>query len=362
MEYIHHIYMGMVSHSDNEYVIVVPEEFKEKRNNYEWPHCNHIRFDYIPSDKAINANIGGMLSQSWKKTSLLSKYVKKYKPSKVFLITLISYIPFLQFIISSRYKIVAILYKIYLYEWKEYSTCRKILELLKYKTIVWGGCVNTVLVLNDRSAATYLNKIYHTEKFRYLADPYNNIYYKPRDVRRELNIPVNNKVFLHFGGLQGRKGTIKILEAIELIPLQEAKAMTFLFAGKVYEDIRIKFYEQKKKIDKRSQVLLFDDYCTKEFLADLCYSCDYILIPYQVTAQSSGLLGYAAHYGKPVIGPSSGLIGKMIRKYNLGVMLKSVSPENIAGSIRSTIPQCDTTDYKNMTKVSEFVDQIFQFF
>ena len=97
MEYIHHIYMGMTMHPNEKYVIVVPEEFKEKSNNYEWPDCCHIMFDYISSDVAKRTNVGSMLFQSWKKVILLRKYIKKYRPQKTFLITLISYIPFLPF-------------------------------------------------------------------------------------------------------------------------------------------------------------------------------------------------------------------------------------------------------------------------
>ena len=41
-------------------------------------------------------------------------------------------------------------------------------------------------------------------------------------------------------------------------------------------------------------------------------------MPYHITNLSSGVIGYAALFGKPVIGPSKGLLGHLINKYQLG--------------------------------------------
>ena len=362
MEYIHHLYMEMLNHSEDQFEIVVAEEFNKRKSDYDWPASENVLFDFIPQDWADNANGGNMYVQSWKKSKLLRRYVKKHNPEKVFLITLMKFIPFLPFLISSKLKIVSIVYKIYLYEWEDYSLFRKMVEVLKYKIISKSGCLDKVFILNDEASTRYLNYLYKTTKFQYLVDPFNEIDYKPHDIRDELNIPKGNRLYIHFGGLQQRKGTIEIVKALGLLSEDDKKNFTVVFAGKVYKDIREQFYRELDKVKNSRQILVFDNYCSVQFLADLCYSCDQILVPYQVMAQSSGLLGYAAQFKKPVLGPRDGLIGKLIKKYNLGFTIPSVKASSIAEGMMRRESFSPDNRYIEKIKVEKFKQQIFEHF
>ena len=362
MEYIHHLYMEMLNHKDDQFVLAVAEEFNKRKSDYDWPESENISFDFIPQDEADDANSGNMIVQAWKKSKLLRKYIKKHESQKVFLITLMKLLPFLPFFIPSRCKIVSIIYKIYLYEWKEYSFIRKLVEVLKYKLMVVSRCIQTIFILNDEATARYLNGLYQTSKFQYLVDPFNEINYVPKNIRSDLNIPEKNRVFLHFGGLQERKGTMEIVKALMLVDDKDRKDITVIFAGKVYNDIREHFYEELKKVKNLCQIIVFDKFCRVELLADLCMTCDLILIPYQVMAQSSGLLGYAAKYQKPVLGPSEGLIGKLIRKYNLGFTMPTVKAHSIVEGIIKQQAFCPDSRYINIIAVKTFVNQIFAHF
>lgn len=64
---------------------------------------------------------------------------------------------------------------------------------------------------------------------------------------------------------------------------------------------------------------------------------DAILIPYKNTAQSSGLLGYAAQFNKPLLAPSNGLIGKLVNEYKLGYLLDNLSPRTIADNLDKVV-------------------------
>ena len=50
---------------------------------------------------------------------------------------------------------------------------------------------------------------------------------------------------------------------------------------------------------------------------------DYILIPYKNTAQSSGVISYASQFCVPVIGPAEGLLGNLIRKFDMGLCIEN---------------------------------------
>ena len=82
-------------------------------------------------------------------------------------------------------------------------------------------------------------------------------------------------------------------------------------------------------------------------------------MPYQFTNLSSGVLGYAAVFDKPVIGPDGGLIGNLIKENNLGVTISDVSPLGIAPTFK--LKKWNTnSNYKINNSVGSFINVIFE--
>ncbi len=362
VEYIHHIYMKILEKTDHSYIIVVPEDFKLRESQYIWPKVNNIVFEYIPQDVVDKANSSSIYVSSFRRTKLLLHYVRKFSATHVLLITLIKFIPFLPFAISKKINIYGIIYKLYLYEWNDYSVIRKFFEIFKYKVMSYDNCIKKIFILNDSSSAARLNALYHVDKFLFLADPFNADNYKPINIRSRLEIPADNSVFLHAGAMNRRKGTLMLLNSILHIPQHQRRNMTFVIAGAIQEDIKEEFERLFNIVKDKCQIVLFNEYCSKSFMADLFESCDCIVLPYEVTAQSSGLIGYAAHYRKPVIGPNTGLVGKLIRKYRLGIHLKEITPESLAITISNFKPYLLNTDYCSYATIGKFQNQICSYF
>lgn len=363
MEYIHHIYMGMVAHPQTDYVIVVPEEFKKKKELYDWPKANNIRFEFIKENERIYGDEEkDILKGAFLKTRLLKKYVIKECAESVFLISLMSFLPFLPFMVPKNVNVSGILYKVYLYRWKGASLSSRMIDVLRYLIIRGHNCLTTVYILNDAPSARLINRIFKTNKFRFVTDPYYEISYTPKDIRKDLLIPLNNKVFLHFGGLNRRKGTLLILEAIKHLDKEQKKRNSFIFAGRVYDPIHDEFYEMVEELRSDCNIIVIDQFVSNEQLADLCVTTDFILTPYSVTTQSSGVLGYAAFYGKPVIGPSQGLVGKLIKRYHLGVAMDRITSSTLATTIAQFEPYILDSQYKNLIKVETFVNTVFEQF
>lgn len=352
----------MLQYPYNKYVIVVPEDFTNKKDLYDWPRAEHVSFDFIAADIVIEVNKGNLLQASYKRSKLLKEYVEKYSAVNVFLIVLMAFVPCLPFVIPKSVSVSGIIYKLYLYNWKELSPIAKLMELLKYKIITINNCIQTVFTLNDSSAAATLNRLYKTKKFRFLTDPYNETNYHPKNILDDFGVGLDQTVFLHFGGLVRRKGTLKILEAIKLIPKDRRKEFVFIFAGLVYDDIKSEFYNLLEEVRDKVHIIVFDEFCTNELLCDLCYSCDVVLMPYSRTSQSSGALGYAAWNEKPVIGPASGLLGKLIRKNRLGEGLAEMSSQQIAASIINFKKKKIQSKYKENIRLDNFVVQVFNAF
>jgi glycosyltransferase involved in cell wall biosynthesis len=353
--------MEIIHRKESSYVIAVPEAFISESRHYEWPYSENVSIDLIPDSIVKRGEGKGLLLSAFKRTRILKDYIQKHQANRVLLIGLMQFIPFLPLFISSRINVYGIIYYIYLYEWRNFSIIRKIIETLKYKIISSHNCIQKAFILNDPSSAAVLNRRFGTSKFICLVDPYNDTGYVPHDIRSQLNINQNQNVFLHFGGLSGRKGTISILQAIALLPVHEIKKYTFIFAGKVYPDIRDEFYKLTASLKTTCKIIVFDKFCENELIADLCFSCNAILMPYSNTSQSSGVLGYAAHYGKPVIAPSTGLIGKLVKQYCLGVCLKEITPQSIASSITKYLPYRINSQYKEKTKTEDFASLLMSF-
>jgi glycosyltransferase involved in cell wall biosynthesis len=224
--------------------------------------------------------------------------------------------------------------------------------------------IERIFILNDNVSARYLNKLYQTNKFFFLPDPVCVTEYTDNfnDLHTELKISSNKTIYFHFGAMDARKGTLTILKSIELLPLKLLPKLCFIFAGRIDDNILKPFNDLVEKLNKKVQIIVINQFCDYSYLFSLCKTSDYILIPYIHTNQSSGVLGYAAFFKKPVIGSNKGLIGRIIKKYNLGWRLHEITPQAIANIIqleKKNINLMYLIDYTDTHTIGLFTDIIF---
>jgi glycosyltransferase involved in cell wall biosynthesis len=118
---------------------------------------------------------------------------------------------------------------------------------------------------------------------------------------------------------------------------ENQKTTTIVLAGKATDAFDAVLSEKISKIRKVTdvQVVWDNSFISNERVVALFNQCDAVLIPYKNAEASSGVLGHAIHSGKKVIGPSNGLIGKLIKNNDLGVCIDSINPEKIANALFS---------------------------
>lgn len=352
-EWIQHLLNEAYKDNENFYYFVIPQDTKELNIN----NKNNVTINYLEEEEIDFCNNHSLLYDAYKKTILLKKYAKKYDINKIFLISLMHHLPFCCMMLPSKIELSGIIYRIYLYEWKEINLLKKAIEISKYLTIKYSN-IKKVFILNGNFIANYINKIYNTNVFSNIVDPFNAIEYNAKNLRKEFGIIDESKVFIHIGALTERKGTLTILDAINLIPDIDKSKFTFIFAGKVHDEIKEQFYNKIKTAGKDAKILIFDKFCDDEFFHDLCYTCDGILIPYQNTTQSSGIIGWAAKYNKKVVGPSEGLLGKLIQIYKLGYRIKNINSEKLKESFYLDFSE-NKTSYINVNQTRYFLETIF---
>jgi len=331
LEYLHHIYMA-TEDVEAEFIFVMPEEYNFVKNNLLWPTRHNVSFDFI-SNSEIERIGGGYLKKRWYLAKLAAKYIKKSKADEVFFIELIIQFPFLPLLIPNRVQVSGILYRLVPYEWKYLSTLKKIKDAIEICTIGKSLTIKTPMCLNDNSCACFYNKKLGVSKFVSIVDPVNILNYQPKSIRNEIGASSKDKIILHIGGMCERKGTLLLLEAANMMEESKLKNFIFVFAGQIGDDIKTKFEEDIDKLRKKARVVVYEGFCSYFFLSDLSFSCDCIVIPYKNTSYSSGIIGYASIYGKTVIGPGEGLLGKIIRRNKIGVTMRNLNTDHLAEAI-----------------------------
>jgi hypothetical protein len=330
IEFIHHLYMGHI-HSNRNVVFVLPEKFNQQKNLFEWPECDRISFDLMPMDE-VGSLGDAIYKKSIRFSRLLKKYIRKNQAKSVFVADIMGLMPFLPFILSDKVEIRGLTFGVYLYRWKTRAKYKSLIESMCHYLMVKSNMVKTVYVGNDTSAPVYYNKLFKTQKYKYVPDPFNIMDTPFQDMRQQYEISKTQKVFYHFGSMGGRKGTIQILKSILELSETEQKEYVFVFAGIVQQ--KEEFYQLINLIGNKVRVLVFDKFCDFQFIAQWCQCCDAILMPYLQTHSSSGILGYAAQYRKPVIGPNGGLIGKLIKRNHLGLTLQKITNDSLIQAYR----------------------------
>lgn len=336
LEYIHHLYMSAMNDMEDSFFFVLPESFNLVKDNMEWPYSSNIHIDLFGDgkDTCSSGKLWKMLRNSWDNLTILRRYVKKYQANVVYCNVIMELLPFAP-ILLRKIKLLGVIYKIYLYEIERKSRIVVLFDKLIYWIISGASVFWKVFVLNDKASAERLNKLYNTNKFVPLPDPFVPIPTDSlTDFRGGYGISYEKHLFVQFGTLCENKSTVDILESIKLLNAEERKKFSFAFAGKVYDDIKTRFYSLVNELQGEVQIVVIDKYCSYYTFASMCMACDAILTPYRRTAQSSGLIGYAAQFHKPVIAPNRGLLGDLVKSYGLGLVIDDISPEMLVDAYR----------------------------
>lgn len=364
LEYIHHLHEAAAKTPDTHYYFAVSDQFADLKENFLWSEAGNITFLHLDHQLIQALQCKRKLQRISGLAGIASKLSKQYGINEVFFISLAEYMPWLPLFFRSKSAVSGIIYYIYLYEWKSNGLITRMRDALTLLSTIPVKKYKHVFILNDPVAATYLNKRFKTGKFCYLPDPYMPLSDNTGDNGNEtFSTEVGKKIFLHFGSMSYRKGTLNILRAIALLSEEDIKDCCFVFAGKVNDDIKEAFYTFTDTLKGRARIYVFDRFCTPAFLSSLCETCSVILAPYYNTAYSSGIIGYAANYHKPVAVPDEKFIGKLVRRYHLGYLLKDNSPQSIAQFIRDTGPflPIDGTRYVHTHTVYDFVQKTMLF-
>ena len=224
-------------------------------------------------------------------------------------------------------------------DWRSASGAEKIFRLLRRtakeaKTTVWlrRQSPQAVFLLNGDRAARDLNVRFPDRPvFREVPDPA-----PPPASRlsRAVGLPLR---FLFPGALSERKGCGVLLEALARIRSETARAAEFAFLGFAEDGARLRVGVDRLRARRADVRLVLEDRFVPEDEFRIRFAeADWILMPYLRPEYSSGILARAAAAGTPVLGPSDGLLGRLITQWNLGRTVRIESGE-LARALDATV-------------------------
>lgn len=364
LEYIHHEYIGASNRKNDIFIFILPPSFEDLKKNLEWPKSENINILFLSDNECLKLRTGGNVVKPFFRCKVLKKYIKMVRPDSVILNQLITYIPCIFTLLSCQCSIRGIIYKIPRHRSKP-STLTKIKDYLLYKYMSISNHIDTVWLLNDRNSAMYYNKFFSVDKFKFLPDPVNipNEFYTPHGTT--INPSPNLLKLVHCGGLDDRKGTNIIIEALSNLPSDVLKMISISFVGRIKDEkLRINLESFTREFRNKTQICLESGFVSYERLRDYISAADFILIPYKNIEQSSGILGYAAFFNKPVIGPAEGLLGELILNNHLGLTISNINPESLRKVILDMCQKhndifIDGQHYISENSISKFIDNIY---
>jgi glycosyltransferase involved in cell wall biosynthesis len=241
------------------------------------------------------------------------------------------------------------------------------LVLLK-ATLYLNSNISKLFILNDHEGAGRLNKKLfggNRQVFSFLADPVDEKRLPEEtsgSVKQKYLLDSSAKNMLITGSIDAKKNIGNILTAICELP--KDVSVRLIIAGQIRSSYQAEFdqimtsFHQRQDLQERIKIMTVPRFLTQQEFDEYMLVTDIVLMAYKDFYSSSGILGHAAKYRKPVLGSSVGLINDLIQQYEIGV---TADPNDVK-SIKHGIEQILT---KNIVQqnyqrfLSDFTEEKF---
>lgn len=178
-------------------------------------------------------------------------------------------------------------------------------------------------------------------------------------MRNELDIDSDRIIFLLFGSFEAeRKGIYQFLAALLLLPDELARKVCLLIAGNAESAEQIRIKEQINLVSNHRpvQVITRFEFLSDELVKQYFQLTDVALALYQRHVGMSGILLLAAAAQKPVLGSGYGLMGELVRRYQLGLTVDSTSAEDIKRGLTRCLLE-PARSLGNQNQMQSFAEQ-----
>lgn len=214
------------------------------------------------------------------------------------------------------------------------------LQALRQQWILRGALRNhtlTTLFSLDPLATKYIRQLSDKTDVITLVDPVKipmtpeNQAKLTNDFRQKLHISPDRRIFLLFGVLTARKGINQVLDAICLLDQAVTQKICLLLVGRIELDM-VQIQEKLQQVRELTgaQIILDNQFVSEENIQNYFCLTDVVLATYQRHVGMSGIVLRAAAAGKPLLSTDYGLMGELVRKYQLGLVVNCEDARTIS--------------------------------
>jgi colanic acid biosynthesis glycosyl transferase WcaI len=212
-----------------------------------------------------------------------------------------------------------------------------------YRLMLSNRSLSAVHTL-DPYFARYAARFYRNgEKIRPLPDPVHPAAERPMAANElAAAVPAGRVCLLLFGYLTERKGTLKLLDALNLLTQPIASRAAVMLVGRVDPLIRLSVQRKLEQVRTGKPELfchLEDRWLASEEIEALLPRADVVLAPYQRFVGSSGVMLWAARFGKPILTQNFGVLSSLTRDHRLGLAVDCTDPAVLASAIARLVEE-----------------------
>ena len=228
---------------------------------------------------------------------------------------------------------------------------------------------HSIFLLNGERACEYLNRRFPERPvFRPIPDPAPEAAVAEPRQRRPLTTAENERQapvrFVYLGVLSFRKGADILLRSLLRISPALAVRSEFCCEGGAEPRDRQAIERLVSRLRRERPDVRFewdDRFLSESELQAQMRQADWILAPYRRTEYSSGIFARAAAAGVPLIGPTDGLLGRLIREWGLGMTAETTprlwasALEKAAGS-PMTMDESKRREFLRRSRAEDFAN------
>ena len=153
------------------------------------------------------------------------------------------------------------------------------------------------------------------------------------DARRELGLPIDDRLLMVLGALDSRKGVVELMRAFRDAAPYRTR---LVLMGLLYPDVKDAVMSLSNELGIERCIVRDVMLSQRDFSLGFAAS-DWQALPYRQHIGSSGILVRAAAYGRPVLASDWGWIGQATQQFGLGSTCDTSSNESIVEGIHRLV-------------------------
>jgi hypothetical protein len=343
-EYLVNLILSLDPSTASLSVIVAPEVLRSRLERAMTMANSPIRLDFIPLNET---GLMGGFALAMAGLHRVNAFIEKYKVRHVYLMYVNMFLPALPvwrpcatvrvrgiyFNTSlKRPRGLTVLGRLKFLAWSLRKRCL-------FCAVMMNPVMDRLFVLNDSATTEALRPLVIGGKRRVadICDPISaamycvdgNVVRPPR--------PDGRKILLLAGAISERKGVLETLHAIEQLDDNNLSRVALRIIGRSSDPcMRSKLDTAIAALCARrpvADIFLRDEFIDETAYALECRTCDAMLIPYVHFTGSSGMVGLACLFGKPVIATDECVVGSLTRRLHIGDSINPKDADAYAHSI-----------------------------